>query len=136
MARMAYSRTIHFSDTDAAGVVYFASLLSICHEAYEHAIAAAGIDLKTVFHNTERALPIVHASIDFYHPLVCGDRLHIHLTPTQLNETAFEITYELLNSSDLCVAKATARHVCIDPLKRKRIPLSSSIGQWLQMTPS
>ena len=42
----AYSRTIHFADTDAAGVVYFARYLSICHEAYEEALAAAGIDMK------------------------------------------------------------------------------------------
>jgi len=32
----AYDRKIHFADTDSAGVVYFARLLSICHEAYEH----------------------------------------------------------------------------------------------------
>jgi len=30
-----YSRTVHFADTDAAGVVFFANFLAICHEAYE-----------------------------------------------------------------------------------------------------
>ncbi|MDJ0549913.1 MAG: 1,4-dihydroxy-2-naphthoyl-CoA hydrolase, partial [Microcystis aeruginosa] len=32
---MSYERLIYLADTDAAGVVYFAHLLSICHEAYE-----------------------------------------------------------------------------------------------------
>ncbi len=46
---MTYYRTIHFSDTDAAGVVYFSTLLSICHEAYENSLQVAGIELKTFF---------------------------------------------------------------------------------------
>ena len=37
-----YERTIHFADTDAAGVVFFANYLRLCHEAYEEALAAAG----------------------------------------------------------------------------------------------
>lgn len=131
---MSYHRTIRFSDTDAAGVVYFATLLSICHEAYENALETAGIDLKTFFHNIEIAVPIVHADIDFYQPLFCGDRLEISLIPTQLNETEFEIAYRILNlsKSPICVAKANTKHVCINPVIRKRTPLPSSLLQWLQ----
>ncbi|MEM8778141.1 MAG: thioesterase family protein [Cyanobacteria bacterium P01_G01_bin.49] len=134
---MTYLRTIRFSDTDAAGVVYFATLLSICHEAYENALAEAGINLKTFFSRTEIIVPIVHATIDFYHPLFCGDRLQIHLTPTQLNEAEFEISYEMLNlsASDVCVAKAKTKHVCINSQLRQRTPLSSSIMQWLESNP-
>ncbi|MEA5534834.1 thioesterase family protein [Crocosphaera sp. XPORK-15E] len=133
---MTYNRIIRFSDTDAAGVVYFASLLSICHEAYENALETAGIDLKTFFQNIDVAVPIVHAEIDFYQPLFCGDRLQISLIPTQLNDTEFEIAYEILNpsKSDLCVAKAKTKHVSINPLIRKRTPLTSSLIQWLQTT--
>jgi 1,4-dihydroxy-2-naphthoyl-CoA hydrolase len=131
---MTYYRTIHFSDTDAAGVVYFSSLLSICHEAYENSLQLAGIALKTFFKSSETAIPIVHAEIDFYQPLFCGDRLQINLTATQLNETEFEIVYNIFNelSLDKCVAKAQTKHVSINPEIRKRTPLSSSIIQWLQ----
>ncbi|MEA5510583.1 thioesterase family protein [Crocosphaera sp. UHCC 0190] len=131
---MTYNRIIRFSDTDAAGVVYFASLLSICHEAYENALETAGIDLKTFFQNTDIAVPIVHAEIDFYQPLFCGDRLQISLIPTQLNDTEFEIAYEILtlSSSTVCLAKAKTKHVSINPLIRKRTPLPSSLIQWLQ----
>lgn len=40
----AYRRTIHLADTDAAGVVYFAQLLHICHEAYEICLIGNGMD--------------------------------------------------------------------------------------------
>ena len=131
---MTYYRTNHFSDTDAAGVVYFASLLSICHEAYEHSLQASGIDLKTFFTSSDIAIPIVHADIDFYQPLFCGDRIQIHLISTQLNKTEFEIKYQVFNENNLekLIAKATTKHVSINPKIRKRSPLSLAIIQWLQ----
>lgn len=63
-----YTRTVRFGDTDAAGVVYFANVLAICHEAYESSLAASGIDLKAFFSQGVIAIPIVHASIDFCVP--------------------------------------------------------------------
>lgn len=131
---MTYHRTIHFSDTDTAGVVYFAALLSICHEAYENALQMAGINLKTFFTSSDIAIPIVHADIDFYQPLFCGDRIEINLKTTQLNDTEFEINYQVFNENDLdkLIAKATTKHVSINPKIRKRNPLPLSIVQWLQ----
>ena len=35
----AYLRTIHFPDTDAAGVVFFPNYFAMCHEAYEEALS-------------------------------------------------------------------------------------------------
>ena len=43
-----YQRTVHFADTDAAGVVFFANYLAICHEAYEESLGAAGIGLAAL----------------------------------------------------------------------------------------
>lgn len=126
-----YSRVIHFADTDAAGVVYFANLLSICHEAYEDSLTATGIDLKSFFSNSQQAIPIVHASIDFYKPLVCGDRIFIQLTPKRINPTEFEMTYQLFRE-EVLVAQALTRHVCIDVNQRKRQPLSTEISNWLE----
>ncbi|MEL4896886.1 acyl-CoA thioesterase [Crocosphaera sp. Alani8] len=131
---MPYRRTIRFSDTDAAGVVYFSTLLSICHEAYENALQVAEIELKTFFTNSDVAIPIVHANIDFYQPLFCGDRIQINLMTTQLSATEFEIKYQIFfeNNSDKLIAQAITRHVSITPKVRKRSPLPSSIIQWLQ----
>jgi 1,4-dihydroxy-2-naphthoyl-CoA hydrolase len=128
-----YYRTIRLSDTDGAGVVYFASLLSICHEAYEASLETAEIDLKTFFRDPQIAIPIVHAEITFFHPLWSGDRLKIDLTPVQLSQTEFEITYKIFLSSPEAksIAKAKTRHVCINPSTRRRVPLSDSMVQWL-----
>jgi len=126
---MSYSRTIRLMDTDAAGVIYFASLLSICHEAYEDLLLQSGINLKTFFRDTETALPIVHGEIDFFQPLFCGDRIEIQLIPNIINENSFEISYQifLAQSPDKKIAQGKTKHVCINPLSRQKITLPDPI---------
>ena len=126
---MSYSRTIRLVDTDAAGVIYFASLLSICHEAYEDRLLQSGINLKTFFRNTETALPVVRGEIDFFQPLFCGDRIEIQLIPNVINENSFEISYQifLIQSPDKKIAQGKTKHVCINPLSRQKISLPNPI---------
>ncbi|MEM9980588.1 MAG: acyl-CoA thioesterase, partial [Cyanobacteria bacterium P01_D01_bin.2] len=59
-----YRRTIRFHETDAAGVVYFANVLTLCHEAYEASLAAAGINVRVFFGGGSLAVPVVHGSVD------------------------------------------------------------------------
>jgi 1,4-dihydroxy-2-naphthoyl-CoA hydrolase len=135
--RFTYYRTIRLSDTDAAGVIYFAQLLSICHEAYEASLETVDIDLRTFFNNSSIAIPIVHGSVDFLRPIFCGDRLAIHLFSRQLTENEFEIDY-LIHSRSCgaeCLAKAKTRHVCIDPMARCRTLLPESMVRWLALEP-
>ncbi|WP_235656574.1 acyl-CoA thioesterase, partial [Fischerella thermalis] len=91
-----YHRTVRFQDTDAAGVVYFANVLTICHEAYEESLEASGINLKEFFSNPTVAFPIVHANVDFFRPMFCGDKLIVSLMPQKLSIEKFEINYEIV----------------------------------------
>ena len=129
-----YTRTVRFQDTDAAGVVYFANVLAMCHEAYEASLAASDINLKVFFSNPDRVIPIVHASVDFYRPMFPGDRLTIQLTPKQVAGDEFEITYQIFSESvaEKSVAKALTKHVCIDAVSRTRKQLSEELMQWLR----
>ncbi|MBD0264182.1 MAG: acyl-CoA thioesterase [Tolypothrix sp. Co-bin9] len=126
-----YNRTVRFSDTDAAGVVYFANVLSICHEAYEASLEASGINIKDFFSNTSVAFPIVHANVDFFRPMFCGDKLVISLIPQKLGVDKFEIAYEIL-VDDVMYAKAITRHVCIEVSSRSKTEISGEIVKWLE----
>jgi len=128
-----YTRTVRFQDTDAAGVVYFANVLAMCHEAYEASLAASGINLKAFFSNPELAFPIIHASVDFYRPMFAGDRLMIQLTPKQVTGDEFEIAYQVFLAGELAgrsAAKAV-KHVSINAVSRKRKQLSEDLMQWM-----
>lgn len=128
-----YTRTVRFQDTDAAGVVYFANVLAMCHEAYEASLAASEINLKAFFSNAELAIPIIHANVDFYRPMFAGDRLTIQLTPKQVADDEFEIAYQVFSGeiAGRCAAKALTKHVCINAVSRTRNQLSEELMQWL-----
>lgn len=126
-----YNRSVRFQDTDAAGVVYFANILGICHEAYEESLEAAGIDLKAFFSNPSVGFPIVHANVDFFRPIFCGDKLLVSLMPQKLGGEKFEITYEI-SIAEVIVAKAITRHVCIDVSSRSKQELPTEIVKWLE----
>lgn len=134
-----YHRTIHFKDTDAAGVVYFSNALSICHEAYEALLETLTIDLKCYFSGKSLAVPIVHAEIDFKQPMYCGDRIYISLSGMVQLEDAFTLNYEIYHSdsSDLNgkkpIAIASTKHMAIDPVTRKRSKLPIELVQWLSV---
>lgn len=136
-----YARTIRFHETDAAGVVYFANLLTLCHEAYEAALGSLGIDLKSFFSAVGGvAVPIVHAEADYHQPLFCGDAIAITLKPQQLSPHSFEIAYQITaplgpagTHDPLAkpLAKALTRHVCIRTDVSRRHPLPLELTDWI-----
>jgi 1,4-dihydroxy-2-naphthoyl-CoA hydrolase len=129
-------RTVRFGDTDAAGVVHFARLLSWCHEAYEESLERYGIAAAAIFpgQGTDTpavALPIVHCSADFRRPLVCGDPLAIALEPLRIDPGCFELRYRF-RSGDEPVAEGLTRHLAIDSRSRQRCSLPEPIQRWLE----
>lgn len=132
-----YPKTIHLADTDAAGVVYFAKLLEICHEGYEESLAEFGINLQELVQKFTVAIPIVHAEADFFRPIFWRDRVILNLTPILLSETEFEVSYSLRKEdSDKALATGMTRHVCINSQTRKRVALPTPIQDWLQQASS
>lgn len=129
-----YTRTVRFQDTDAAGVVYFANVLAMCHEACEESLATSGINLKSFFSNPTFTIPIVHASVDFFRPMFCGDQVVIYLTPKQLSGNEFSTAYSIFAAPTVeqRLANAITRNVCIDPVTRIRKDLPDEMIQWLQ----
>jgi 1,4-dihydroxy-2-naphthoyl-CoA hydrolase len=133
---MAFShpRTVYLADTDAAGVVYFACAMNMCHEAYEESLAAANISLQQLITDLEIAIPIVQAEINFFRPMFCGDKLLINLVTQQLSDNEFTVDYDIVlaSSSEKKLARGNTKHVCINPATRTRVKLPQTIIDWLK----
>lgn len=129
----AYPRTAHFSDTDAAGVVFFANYLVICHEAYEESLAAAGLDLKNFFADHGVVIPIAKSEAEYLRPISCGDKLSVNVQVKALSENSYEIRYELvrLGPPAKCAARIRTEHVCIDSGTRTRKALPKILADWV-----
>ena len=128
-----FHRRIYLDDTDAAGVVYFAKGLEICHQAYEESLAGAGISLNQVIREGVTAFPIVRAEIDFLRPLFCGDNVRVSLNTSLINSSEFAIAYQIspMDNCDRILVKASTRHVCINPRIRQRMDLPTEVREWL-----
>ncbi|HZZ19789.1 MAG TPA: thioesterase family protein [Opitutaceae bacterium] len=129
----AYPRTVHFSDTDAAGVVFFANYLAICHEAYEESLPPAGIELKSFFADNGVVVPIAKSEAEYLRPLACGDKLSVSVLPKALSDNSYEIRYEItrLGSPAKCAARIRTEHVCIDSATRARTVLPRKLADWV-----
>jgi 1,4-dihydroxy-2-naphthoyl-CoA hydrolase len=129
-----YLRRIYLSDTDGAGVVYFAKGLEICHQAYEESLTQGGISLKQMIQEGKTALPIVHAEIDFLLPLFCGDQIQISVVASLINHSEFAIAYQifLIDNLEQILVKAQTRHVCINPQIRQRVDLPVAVMEWIK----
>ncbi|OIR07279.1 1,4-dihydroxy-2-naphthoyl-CoA hydrolase [mine drainage metagenome] len=128
-----YERTIHFSDTDAAGVVYFARTLSICHEAYEEALGSAGLELHNFFSKAGVVVPIARAEADYKRPLACGDRIRVDVRPERLSGDSFAVNFVVtkLGRPEKQAAVARTVHVCIASDTRARTPLPPALAAWV-----
>lgn len=128
-----YLRTVRFADTDAAGVVFFANYLAICHEAYEESLSASGIELNTFFKDTGVVVPISKSEAAYLRPLQPGDKLKITVTPEPISENSFAIRYELfrLTGVEKVAARVRTEHVATSPAKRERVPLPPALAKWV-----
>ncbi|HWA11119.1 MAG TPA: thioesterase family protein [Opitutaceae bacterium] len=129
-----YLRTVHFADTDAAGVVFFPNYLAICHEAYEEALTAGGIDLKTFFSATATVVPVTKSEAEYLRPLTCGDKLRVTVAPAALSDHSYELRFEVtrLGAVPKLAARVRTEHVCISAAKRERTPLPPALAAWVR----
>jgi len=140
-----YERTIRLADTDAAGVVFFARTLALCHESYEAALAAAGCKIADFLGRESPILiPIAKASADYLRPLFCGDLVRITLRPTRLSEDRFVIDYEIVrvrggDARTRVAARARTEHVVVEAHtltatahgERVRVTLPEKLAVWI-----
>lgn len=128
-----YTRTIRLADTDAAGVVYFVRTLSLCHEAYEEALASSGIALADLLGGSGIIVPISRSEADYLRPLRAGDKVRITATPERVSENSFAVRYEIvrLGPPDKVAARVRTEHVCASTTKRDRAALPEKLAAWV-----
>lgn len=134
MSAFSYHRTIHFSDTDAAGVVFFARYLAIAHEAYEEALGEFGLPLAPFFKDSGLVIPIAKSEAAYLRPLATGDRIRVEVNPARTSEHGFKIDYTIwkIGPPEKRAAVITTEHVCIDSTTRAKSALPSELAKWVE----
>lgn len=122
---------VRFQDVDAAGVVFFPTLLAYMHDAYVAFLKAYGCDLPRVLAQKEWAAPLKHAQADFLSPLRFGDAVDVALVLGVCGQTSIQLGFRLAVAGEAAAVGQTV-HVFVDPHGFRPIPVPAAIARAVQ----
>lgn len=122
-----HQTTLRFRDTDAAGIIYFASYFTLAHEALEACFIHHGIGVGRVLRECEYILPLVHADGDFSAPLYVDDPVTVEVSVTEIGRTSFTVEYSMSTLGGAQVCHAHTIHVALHRAARKPMPIPEEV---------
>ncbi len=135
------TREIRFSESDPAGIVFFAEFFRMFNDLFEDwLVKRLGIDFARQFRVEERMFPLMHVSADFKEGRMMGQSISLTLLLTRLGRSS--IAYDIIGHDEgrevlrgsfvNCVAsKKTMKSIEIPP--EIRIPMEAYLetcGSW------
>ena len=93
------SRDIRFSDSDPAGIVFYAEFFRMFNDLFEDwLVKRLGIDFADQFQNEQRMFPLVHVEVDFKEARRMGQKMDLSLILTKLGRSS--ICYDIVGHDD------------------------------------
>ncbi len=135
---LAQKRTVHFGDTDSAGVIHFHQIFRWAHEAWEESLKCYGLSLRDIFPTNvtsqkqpEIFLPVINCQANFYKPLAIDDQLIVKVNPQRINNSIFEIKTEFIHNNQK-MASSLIRHIAINSYNHKKCDIPKYINLWIE----
>lgn len=91
---------IRFQDVDMAGIIFFARVFDLFHDAFLAGLAARGVRFADVMAARRWASPLVHAEADYRRPMRFGDRVVIELARVEFGNTSITTRYRIRDAVD------------------------------------
>ena len=114
-------KRIYYHDTDAGGVVYYASYLKHFEEARAEYFRSLGIDTAEYAKNGV-VFPVVHLEIDYKSPARYGDEIRVFTRLASIGNASFNFLQEIKRTeTTLVICKIVCACVNKD-MKPTRIP--------------
>jgi len=115
---------VRFGDVDPAGIAYYPRIFEFVHQANE-ALWDVHVGRRYYYLVSEERLgfPLVHAEVDFKHPLRFGDRPIVKVTVQKIGTSSIALHYVFLVDEVECLdARMTVVCVRLDGLESVPIP--------------
>jgi acyl-CoA thioesterase FadM len=128
-----------FGQADPAGILYFANVIGLAHQAYEIWLKNYGYQWEKWFQ--EHPAPLRRVQADFFAPLFPGREYWIKVIPQTPGESSFENIYEIYDNDhsqkathDQLKPLASIRllHVLVDIQTAKKRPLTKELKELLE----
>ncbi len=118
--------------TDAAGILFYAKIYEITHDAYEEMMEKIGLPVNTIISDCDFILPFVHSEADYLSPIRGGDKLTVQVTAERIGSTAYTLLYTILKHDGTKSATVRTVSVSVDKKKFTKIPLPDKLRAGLE----
>src|SRR4051794_17674244 len=95
-----HRRRVQWNDVDAAGLVFFPTFLTYCHDAIEALFGALPGGYPELTMRRRIGVPTVHVQADFRAPLRYGDEVIVRLHVGRIGRSSIEFQHRLVRAAD------------------------------------
>lgn len=127
-----FNSVINFYDCDPAGIMFYANILKICHQAFESFILSFNLSFD-YFSDKNLAFPIIHCEANYDLPIKFKDKIFVEIKVTQLKTSSFEISYLIKNEYENILASVKTVHICVGTAKWKKNILPEELKNYLSV---
>jgi 1,4-dihydroxy-2-naphthoyl-CoA hydrolase len=123
-----HSTRVRFQDVDAAGIVFFARIFELFHDAYVEGLRVRGVDLARVLAEGSWGAPLTRAEARFRRPMRFGDALRVQLWGT-LSDRELTVRYRVVQhgAPDVELASGETVHAFVDRERFARRPVPDEV---------
>jgi acyl-CoA thioester hydrolase len=117
---------VYWEDTDAGGVVYYASYLRFLERARSEWLRSLGIDQAALMRDERLQFVVVEANVRYHRPARFDDQLAVTVALDERRGASFVMSQEVRRGGDAgeLLVSATVRAACLasDSLRPRPLP--------------
>jgi YbgC/YbaW family acyl-CoA thioester hydrolase len=129
MNKLEQKTVIHFSASDAAGVVFYPRALSLAHDAVEDLISRSTLGHASWFASAEHGAPLRRVEADFMAPIYPGETMTVCSQVEKLGATSVTFLVEFINAAGETATSIRTIHVLVDKASGRPVPLPQKVRQ-------
>lgn len=130
MADFTFPVRVYWEDTDAGGVVYYASYLRFLERARSEWLRALGVDQVRLLREERLQFVVVEANVRYHRPAKFDDQLAVTVTLESMRGASIAMGQEIRRgpAGEELLVTATVRAACLDAASLKPRPLPKSLA--------
>lgn len=117
---------VYYEDTDAAGIVYYASYLRFFERARTEWVRDLGVNQGQYMAETGLAFAVRKLEVDYHKPARLDDLLTVTLSVAHIGRAQLVFEQSVLRGDTLLVA-ATVSAACVDTQRMRAVGIPESI---------
>jgi acyl-CoA thioester hydrolase len=125
MGTFTFPVRVYWEDTDAGGVVYYASYLRFLERARSEWLRALGVDQPALLRDERLQFVVVEANVRYHRPARLDDQLTVSVALDERRGASFVMSQEVRRADDgELLVSATVRAACLasDSLRPRPLP--------------